>query len=240
MKTSARTIIAIIVIVMVMCTGCTPEQEDKTNPGSEDVIKSGDGQEETVTMKVYVNGMKVDTDTVTLDASGEVKVTEDGIKQIFRNAQTTGKTNSSLQDWANNLGYSYVQNGMRIYMSDEEGYAPVEINCYGKVVDFPDQQPFVTNGLTMAPVRDVVEMLGCTVEWKNGVVEIKKQDKTIVLFIGATTYIINGEEFALDMPAQIKNGRTIVPLRFIAEELGYDVTYNGDNAVKVVSISEKK
>lgn len=47
----------------------------------------------------------------------------------------------------------------------------------------------------------------------------------IVLTIGSTTAIVDGREVELDVPPQIVNGRTLVPLRFVAEALGCRVDW---------------
>ena len=43
---------------------------------------------------------------------------------------------------------------------------------------------------------------------------------------GQDTAVVNGEEVDLDAPAKIINGRTIVPIRFIAESMGFPVEWN--------------
>ncbi|MBQ3615054.1 MAG: copper amine oxidase N-terminal domain-containing protein, partial [Anaerotignum sp.] len=52
---------------------------------------------------------------------------------------------------------------------------------------------------------------------------------TIVIYIGQAFALVNGEPVQLDAPAFIANDRTYLPLRFIAENLGAEVVWNGAN-----------
>lgn len=67
--------------------------------------------------------------------------------------------------------------------------------------------------------------------------KIKKTE--IKMEIGGKAYI-NGVEKTLDVPAQIVNGRTLVPFRFIGESLGCDVSYTTkpDKSVKDVTLTK--
>lgn len=54
---------------------------------------------------------------------------------------------------------------------------------------------------------------------------------------GHTSALKNGENVILDVPPRIVNGRTLVPLRFVGEALGADVTWD-DVARRVTIASE--
>lgn len=60
----------------------------------------------------------------------------------------------------------------------------------------------------------------------------------IVLTIGSTEAIVNGEEYTLDVAPVIMNNRTLVPIRFISEALGYEVSW--DEATQQVKIKTTK
>lgn len=47
----------------------------------------------------------------------------------------------------------------------------------------------------------------------------------IVLEIGSTTALVDGREVELDAAPRIENGRTLVPIRFVAEALGHRVDW---------------
>ena len=90
-----------------------------------------------------------------------------------------------------------------------------------------DAAPYVADGRTMVPIRALSETFGAEVNYDNDAktVTIVDGDTTIVMTIGETTYTVNGEEQTMDVAPVIGSGdRTYVPVRFVAEALGYEVT----------------
>jgi hypothetical protein len=118
--------------------------------------------------------------------------------------------------------------------------SPVLIAVNGETVTFPDAVPFVEPGTdrTMVPARFLAEALGLSVKWneQSKQVTLKKNDTTILLSIGQNHALVNGKSVALDAPAMIRNGRTMVPLRFIGEALGAGITWEAErNLVNVTT-----
>ena len=93
-----------------------------------------------------------------------------------------------------------------------------------------DVPPQIINGRTLIPVRFISESFGCVVGWdaSSGKITISRGDFSIVLFKDKKTAYINGEEFQLDVPATIVSGRTLVPVRFISEGFGAEVSWEGE------------
>lgn len=118
-----------------------------------------------------------------------------------------------------------VYSGNRIYINDD-GNSPVEVMVNGNLIYFPDQQPVIVSpGRTMVPVRAVAELLGCSVEWIDNCAVISRGWTTMYISPGKDTYVLNGQHYTLDAPAQVVKGRTMVPLRFIAEAFGFNVGF---------------
>ena len=101
-----------------------------------------------------------------------------------------------------------------------------------------DVAPYIKNDRVMLPVRFVSENLGAEVEWNeaDGVVTVIKDDITIILYIDKATALVNGEEVSLDSSACIKESRTFVPIRFIAENLGEEVKWNGEEQTVTIIV----
>ncbi len=93
-----------------------------------------------------------------------------------------------------------------------------------------DVPPQIINGRTLIPVRFISESFGCVVGWdaSSGKITISRGDFNIVLFKDKKTAYINGEEVQLDVPATIVSGRTLVPVRFISEGFGAEVSWDGE------------
>ncbi|MBE7043582.1 MAG: hypothetical protein E7399_08885 [Ruminococcaceae bacterium] len=88
--------------------------------------------------------------------------------------------------------------------------------------------PFTENDRTLVPVRFIAEAFGGTVSWDATVrkVSIVDGDKTVELIIDDTKMNVNGKAVTLDVPAQVWNDRTMLPLRAVAEALGKTVYWD--------------
>ena len=92
-----------------------------------------------------------------------------------------------------------------------------------------DAAPFIEKDRVLVPVRGILESLGYTVHWQEHTRSVlaMNEDVTITLKIDDPTATVNGHAISVDAPAKIKDGRTFVPLRFLAEYSGADVRWNG-------------
>jgi len=107
---------------------------------------------------------------------------------------------------------------------------------------FWDATPYIKEGRTLVPIRHLAEAVGFKASWDfddpaNKMVFIFKADQDpekdkehpfMLLIIGQPTAMVNGNLVALDVAPEILNGRTMVPLRFVVETLGYQVEWLGN------------
>lgn len=107
----------------------------------------------------------------------------------------------------------------------------------GQTVQFPLQDPIIVEGRTLVPMRTIFEALGAEVQWidENGVQSIvaTTEDTTINMTINEKEFYVNGEQKTLDVPAQLINDKTLVPIRAISESLGCFVGWD-ENAKTVL------
>lgn len=99
-----------------------------------------------------------------------------------------------------------------------------------------DQPPVIIEGRTLVPLRAIFEVLGAEVYWNNDTRSViaTRGDTTILLTIGSSILYKNGETVYMDVPGQIINDRTMVPLRAVSESFGSSVYW--DNATRTVRI----
>ena len=99
-----------------------------------------------------------------------------------------------------------------------------------------DTPPVIKEGRTLIPVRAISEAMGATVEYDvlEKIVTITKDDKVIVFDLVEGTSFVNEIETEVDVTAEVMNNRTMVPLRFIAEQLGLTVEW--DQELQTISI----
>ncbi len=113
-----------------------------------------------------------------------------------------------------------------LYVFDTDGILTLAVN--GKIVKFPDVQPFIDgNGRTQIPVRAVAETFNCDVNWDGRISTaiINGNGKLITIAINSDIITVNGVDTRMDTTATLKNERTCVPVRYIAEALGLTVKY---------------
>ncbi|WP_010681122.1 beta-propeller domain-containing protein [Acetivibrio cellulolyticus] len=101
-----------------------------------------------------------------------------------------------------------------------------------------DVKPFVKESRTLVPVRFITESMGAKVGWdaKTSTVTITLGSKVLKLVIGNKTMQVGKEKILLDVAPEIKEGRTFLPLRSIAEAVGKKVFY--DRGLIVISDNE--
>ncbi|RNB65983.1 copper amine oxidase N-terminal domain-containing protein [Brevibacillus borstelensis] len=113
---------------------------------------------------------------------------------------------------------------------------PWSLEYNHKPIAFPDQKPLIKDSRALVPLRPIAEGLGFDVDWnsqtRTGL--IQKGDAQIKLIVSRKIAKRNGEIISLDVPAQIVNQRTMVPVRFIAEALSYDVNWDGSNQTVLI------
>jgi len=88
-----------------------------------------------------------------------------------------------------------------------------------------DVPPVIESDRTLVPMRGLVEAIGATVTWEPHTRTVTAVQGTIevVVVIDVKGAVINGELAPLDVPPRIVDGRTMVPLRLIAENFGVQV-----------------
>ena len=102
----------------------------------------------------------------------------------------------------------------------------------------PTVAPVISNNTTLVPIRIISEELGSRVNWDNTKkrVTIQKGKDVIELYIGSKTAYVNGKAVTLLTTPIIKQGTTLVPIRFISEQLGAYVEW--DNTEKIIMINQ--
>ncbi len=90
-----------------------------------------------------------------------------------------------------------------------------------------DVAPIVQEGRTLLPIRKVIEAIGGTVEWDGDEqkISIFYENHSVVMHLNESGAFVDGRFVILDVPPVLKDGRTLVPLRFVAESFGCEVDW---------------
>lgn len=140
-------------------------------------------------------------------------------------------------------------NAAQLYYNDsyhnyEGGEIGLKIN--GKNITNLPMKPVIIDDYTMVPVREVFEALGSSIIWHDDTCQVEIVDNGVSIFvkIGDRNTYINGELVKIEEPQPLpmligmNEGllKSMVPVRFIAEKLGFDVDW--DDATRTVLIYE--
>ncbi|KNF09350.1 N-acetylmuramoyl-L-alanine amidase [Gottschalkia purinilytica] len=93
-----------------------------------------------------------------------------------------------------------------------------------------DSSPIIYQGTTIVPIRAIGESLNAEIDWnkKTNEATLTFVNKKIIFKVNSSHAIVNGVKKKIpSAPAKLINdGRIMVPLRFIADELGYTIDWN--------------
>ena len=81
-----------------------------------------------------------------------------------------------------------------------------------------DVPPIIKEGRTLVPFRVIAENLHINVHWDSATQTIigKTETSSLQLQIAYQTAFVNGQAVLLDVPPEIRDGRTLIPLRFFS------------------------
>ncbi|WP_258358536.1 stalk domain-containing protein [Moorella sulfitireducens] len=101
-----------------------------------------------------------------------------------------------------------------------------------------DEPAIIQDGHVLAPVRALAEALQATVTWNEGTREviITGPQMTLKMVAGSRDVYRNKERLSLAVPVQIRNGRVLAPVRFLAESLGAEVSWNAITLTIAITI----
>ncbi len=115
----------------------------------------------------------------------------------------------------------------------------IRVTLNGRAINFGPVAPTQQAGRVLVPLRGVFEALGAFVDYNNATQSITatRGDTRVQLTIGSARAYVNSAARALDVPAQVQSGRTLVPLRFVSEALGATVLWNDAQRTVLITTS---
>lgn len=97
--------------------------------------------------------------------------------------------------------------------------------------------PVTESDRMLVPMRFLFEQFGAEVSWDEAAetATAVKDDTTIGFTIDNTTAIVNGAATTMDVPARLVGDKTMVPLRFLSEEMGYTVEWDEETRMATIT-----
>lgn len=108
-----------------------------------------------------------------------------------------------------------------------EFFAPVCIKVNSEYVK-TNNHAYLKGGRTFVSLRDFGDIFSCGVSWDEATstAKITKGEKSITVTKGKNEARVNEKKVILDAKSAIVNDRMYVPLRFLSETLGANVSWN--------------
>lgn len=121
-------------------------------------------------------------------------------------------------------------------ISDNKQESKIKVVVDGKNIQF-DSNPIIKDGTTLVGFRGILEALGASVSWdeETKTVTAEKNGVNIVLKIGSTSAMVNKEQKTMLLAPEIIDNSTMIPIRFISEQLGMNVSWDGETQLITVS-----
>jgi hypothetical protein len=141
--------------------------------------------------------------------------------------------------YTQNRRTTYRTYNTRVYNNDYN--TPIGVSLNGRLIGVGSVAPVQVNNRVLVPLRGVLESMGATVGFDSNTqtVIVHRGATQISLRIGSRQAFVNGQRRALDVPAQLFRGRTLVPLRFVSESLGANVSWNTAQRVVFISTADR-
>lgn len=182
---------------------------------------------------------KLDEALALLQASPAINEDDDLLEALADIHEKKGKLDEAVQALEKALAVTEEQQN-EVYdklkhVFQKLGDNSLKIYVEGKKPLF-DVEPQVIEGRTLVPFRALAETLGATVTWDpaTSAVSITKGDSIVKFVIGTSKAEVNGVTVVLAIPAQVIEGRTMVPLRFVGEALNAEVTFDPETGMIII------
>lgn len=132
--------------------------------------------------------------------------------------------NDGRRDYCISIHRSPFYKGPRPQVARLDG---VRITLEGSEIDF-EVAPFILGGRTLCQVRPLAEATGAKVAWdeQSETVTFTRDGRSASCQIGSEIGYVGGQARLLDEPPILYDDRAVVPLRFIAEGLGFTVAWD--------------
>jgi len=94
-------------------------------------------------------------------------------------------------------------------------------------IDSSGTAPVIVNERTVLPIRAIIEAMGGTVGWNNDTrtVSLKYKNTDMEMTIDSTIMKVNGKAVQMDVAPMIINDRTMLPIRYITENIGGQIEW---------------
>ena len=100
-----------------------------------------------------------------------------------------------------------------------------------------EMPPIVFNNHSVVPARDVFEKMGALVEWEAETqsVYVSSSELKLSLKINSTNCYVGDTLFTMPISPKIINGKTMIPVRFVGEMLGFYIDFDSKSDTVIIN-----
>ena len=138
----------------------------------------------------------------------------------------------------------YIQDGnVRLSTPKQALYDEIEkvskspyIVLNDKVLVF-DVPPVLEDDRMLVPMRFVFEQMGAEVEWDQATqtATVLQENDAVAFQINNRSATVNSQAQTMDVPARLINSKTMIPIRFLSENLGYTVEWDEETNMAIIT-----
>ena len=134
--------------------------------------------------------------------------------------------------------YFAYEDAINVFLNSDKMKVIYELKTYD--VKLPTKV-FADAGHTMIPLRGVLEHLGAEVGYNPQTKEITIKDKghTVILKQGSDIATVDGKQKKMPKSVYTRNGHTMIPLKFVSENLDHGVGFFPEDG-NMVSVDRAK
>lgn len=125
------------------------------------------------------------------------------------------------------------------YDGTAHSYTAEEVSLVveGKTLTDLPMPPIIFDSYTLVPAREVFEALGAQVNWLSDLyqVYITYGDTVVMLEIDSKKAYVNGKALDMTIAPKIINDKTMIPLRFVSESIGMEVSWDSEKRIAGIS-----
>lgn len=145
------------------------------------------------------------------------------MKLKIREMQQVMREKYTLEEW----------NALMLNAEALEGYPDIKVLPAENIL-MPEKNlkfdvpPVIKEGRLLVPIRSISTALGAEVDWDDDTktATIVYGGTTIIFVISEGTITVNDEPVELEVDAEVIEGRIVVPLRFIIENMGLEIEWD--------------
>ncbi len=113
----------------------------------------------------------------------------------------------------------------------------IRVMYNGEYLEFADASPIIIDGRVLLPFRGVFERMGASVSYDDSTRAVRADFGTSTVSFsldGREIASSEGTVYTMDVPPTVINGRTLVPVRAVAEAAGLTVDWDNDERTVVI------